>query len=183
MIFFNYCQRNFGCPNIFCSWRKCQTCKRVFPETFFNAHWAPSIKNAEDSSSESRSAESSEITRNNRTALNLSPSKPARSLQKKIWRRLRERLSRAVRRLDEDSLEIHSPAVESIQPGFQVLSNGHELIQRTRFNGFKFNRRRPLMHWTFEIHGYYMWWCCRVEWFGRVWIVWGRWKECFLTNA
>ena len=31
--------------------------------------WAPSIKNAEDSSSESRSAESSEITRNNRTAL------------------------------------------------------------------------------------------------------------------
>ena len=37
-------------------------------------HWAPSIKNAEDSSSESRSAESSEITRNNRTALNLSPS-------------------------------------------------------------------------------------------------------------
>ena len=77
-------------------------------------HWAPSIKNAEDSSSESRSAESFEITRNNRTALNLSPSKPARSLQKKIWRRLRERLSRAARRLDEDSLEIHSPAVESI---------------------------------------------------------------------
>ena len=34
--------------------------------------------------------------------------------------------------------------VESIQPGFQVLSNGHESIQRTRFNGFKFNRRRPL---------------------------------------
>ena len=32
------------------------------------------LKNAEDSSSESRSAESSEITRNNRTALNLSPS-------------------------------------------------------------------------------------------------------------
>ena len=28
--------------------------------------------------------------------------------------------------------------VESIQPGFQVLSNGHESIQRTRFNGFKF---------------------------------------------
>ena len=80
-----------------------------------NAHqWAPSIKNAEDSSSESRSAESSEITRNNRTALNLSPSKLAQSLQKKIWRRLRERLSRAARRLDEDSLEIHSPAVESI---------------------------------------------------------------------
>ena len=70
--------------------------------------WAPSIKNAEDSSSESRSAESSEITRNNRTALNLSPSKPARSSQKKIWRRLRERLSRAARRLDEDSLEIHT---------------------------------------------------------------------------
>ena len=63
---------------------------------------------------------------------------------KKIWRRLRERLSRAARRHDEDSLEIHSPAVESIQPGFQVLLNGHESIQRTRFNGFKFNRRRPL---------------------------------------
>ena len=47
------------------------------------SYWAPSIKNAEDSSSESRSAESSKITRNNRTALNLSPSKPARSLQKK----------------------------------------------------------------------------------------------------
>ena len=46
--------------------------------------WAPSIKNAEDSSSESRSAESSEITQNNRTALNLSPSKPTRSLQKKM---------------------------------------------------------------------------------------------------
>ena len=82
--------------------------------TFEMAHWAPSIKNAEDSSSESCSAESSEITRNNRTALNLSPSKPARSLQKKIWRRLRERLSCAAWRLDEDSLEIHSPAVESI---------------------------------------------------------------------
>ena len=36
-------------------------------------HWAPSIKNAEDSSSESRSAESSEMTRNDRTALNRSP--------------------------------------------------------------------------------------------------------------
>ena len=37
MIFFN-CQRNFGCPNIFWSWRKCQTsCKRAFPETVFNA--------------------------------------------------------------------------------------------------------------------------------------------------
>ena len=69
---------------------------------------------AENSSRESRSAESSEITRNDRTALNLSPSKPARSSQKKIWRRLRERLLRAARRLDEDSLEIHSPAVESI---------------------------------------------------------------------
>ena len=34
--------------------------------------------------------------------------------------------------------------VESIQPGFQVLSNGHESIQRTRFNGFKFNRRRQV---------------------------------------
>ena len=34
--------------------------------------------------------------------------------KKKIWRRLRERLSRAARRLEEDSLEIHSPAVESI---------------------------------------------------------------------
>ena len=34
--------------------------------------------------------------------------------KKKIWRRLRERLSRAARRRDEDSLEIHSPAVESI---------------------------------------------------------------------
>ena len=38
------------------------------------AQWAPSIKNAEDSLSESRSAESPEITWNNRTALNLSPS-------------------------------------------------------------------------------------------------------------
>ena len=53
--------------------------------TFEMAHWVPSIKNAEDSSSESCSAESSEITRNNRTALNLSPSKPARSLQKKKY--------------------------------------------------------------------------------------------------
>ena len=34
--------------------------------------------------------------------------------------------------------------VESFQLGFQVLSNGHELIQRTRFNGFKFNRRHPV---------------------------------------
>ena len=40
--------------------------------------------------------------------------RPGPSFQKKIWRRLRERLSRAARRLDEDSLEIHSPAVESI---------------------------------------------------------------------
>ena len=76
--------------------------------------------------------------------------KPARSVQKKIWRRLRERLSRAAQRHDEDSLEIHSRPlnrfihIESIQPGFQVLSNGHESIQRTRFNGFKFNRRRPV---------------------------------------
>ena len=46
--------------------------------------------------------------------MNPAPSKPARSLQKKIWRRLRERLSRAARRLDEDSLKIHSPAVESV---------------------------------------------------------------------
>ena len=39
MIFFNY-QINFGCPNIFCLWRRCQTsCKRVFPEAVFNAHW------------------------------------------------------------------------------------------------------------------------------------------------
>ena len=36
--------------------------------------------------------------------------------------------------------------VESFQPGFQVLSNGHESIQRTRFNGFKFNRRHPLSY-------------------------------------
>ena len=36
---------------------------------------------------------------------------------------------------------------ESFQPGFQVLSNGHKSIQRgTRFNGFKFNRRRPLCY-------------------------------------
>ena len=33
--------------------------------------------------------------------------------------------------------------VESIQPGFQVLSNGHA-IQRTRFNWFQLNRRRPV---------------------------------------
>ena len=76
--------------------------------------WAPSIKNAEDSSSESRSAESSEFKRNNRTAMNLSPSYRPGPSKKKIWRRLRERLSRAARRHDEDSLEIHSPAVESI---------------------------------------------------------------------
>ena len=70
MIFFN-CQRNFGCPNIFCSWRKCQTsCKR------------------------------------------------------------------------------HS-------------------------------QRRSSMHETFEIHGYYMWWYCSGEWFGRVWKVWGWWEEYF----
>ena len=35
--------------------------------------------------------------------------------------------------------------VESCQPGFQVLSNGHESIQRTRSNGFKFQWRHPLM--------------------------------------
>ena len=46
----------------------------VAPDSWFQYHWPPSIKNAEDSSSESRSAESSEITLNNRTALNLSPS-------------------------------------------------------------------------------------------------------------
>ena len=42
-------------------------------------------------------------------------------------------------------IENNSTHVESFQPGFQVLSNGHESIQRTRFNGFKFNRRRPLV--------------------------------------
>ena len=113
--------------------------------------WAPSIKNAEDSSSESRSAESSEITQNNRTALNLSPSKPARSSQKKKYGDAFENDFRA--RLGV-MMKIHSrfiarplnrfTHVESIQPGFQVLSNGHESIQRTRFNGFKFNRRRPV---------------------------------------
>ena len=112
--------------------------------------WAPSIKNAEDSLRESRSAESSEITRNNRTALNLSPSKPARSLQKKygdafendfrarlgVLKKIHSRfIARPLNRFTH---------VESIQPGFQVLSNGHESIQRTRFNGFKFNRRRPV---------------------------------------
>ena len=40
--------------------------------------------------------------------------------------------------------------VESIQPGFQVLSNGHESIQHTRFNGFKFNRTHPVV----EFHDY-----------------------------
>ena len=34
--------------------------------------------------------------------------------------------------------------VEPIQPGFKVLSNSHESIQGTGFNGFKFNRRRPV---------------------------------------
>ena len=34
--------------------------------------------------------------------------------------------------------------VESFQPGLEVSSNGHESIQRTRFNGFKLNRRRPV---------------------------------------
>ena len=113
-------------------------------------HWAPSIKNAEDSSSESRSAESSENTRNNRTALNPSPSKPARSLQKKYGDAFENDFRARLGLL----MKIHSrfiarplnrfTHVESIQPGFQVLSNGHESIQRTRFNGFKFNRRRPL---------------------------------------
>ena len=115
-----------------------------------HAHWAPSIKNAEDSSSESHSAESSEITRNNRTALNLSPSKPARSLQKKYG----DAFENDFRTRLDVMMKIHSRSiarplnrfthVESIQPGFQVLSNGHESIQRTRFNGCKFNRRRPL---------------------------------------
>ena len=104
--------------------------------------WAPWIKNAEDSSSESRSAESSKITRNNRTALNLSPLKPARSLQKKYGDAFENDFRARLGVLKK----IHSrfTRVESIQPGFQVLSNGHESIQRTRFNGFKFNRRRPL---------------------------------------
>ena len=114
--------------------------------------WAPSIKNAEDSSSESCSAESSEITRNNRMALNLSPSKPARSLQKKYGDAFEIDFRARLGVL----MKIHSrfiarplnrfTHVESIQPGFQVLSNGHESIQRTRFNGFKFNRRRPVVH-------------------------------------
>ena len=34
--------------------------------------------------------------------------------------------------------------VVSLQPGFHVLSNGRESIQRTISNGFKFNQRRPL---------------------------------------
>ena len=41
------------------------------------------------------------------------------------------------------------------------------------------SQRRSSIHWTFEIHGYYMWWYCSVEWFGRVWKVWGRWEEYF----
>ena len=116
-----------------------------------STQWAPSIKNAEDSSSESRSAESSEITRNNRTALNLFPPKPARSLQKKKYG---DAFENGFRTRLGVLMKIHSrfiarplnrfTHVESIQPGFQVLSNGHESIQRTRFNGFKFNRRRPV---------------------------------------
>ena len=89
--------------------------------------------------------------RNNRTALNLSPSKPARSLQKKKYGDAFENDFRAPLGV---LMKIHSrfiarplnrfTHVESIQPGFQVLSNGHEAIQRTRFSGFKFNRRRPV---------------------------------------
>ena len=55
--------------------------KKSFCNTY---QWAPSIKNAEDSSSESRSAKSSEIMQNNRTALNLSLSQSARSEQKNM---------------------------------------------------------------------------------------------------
>ena len=116
------------------------------------SHWAPSIKNAEDSSSESRSAESSEITRNNRTAYESVPVETDPVLTKKKYGDAFENDFRA--RLGV-LMKIHSrfiarplnrfTHVESIQPGFQVLSNGHESIQRTRFNGFKFNRRRPLV--------------------------------------
>ena len=87
---------------------------------------------------------------NYRTALNLSPSKPARSLQKKYGDAFENDFHARLGVM----MEIHSrfiarplnrfTHVESIQPGFQVLSNGHESIERTRFNGFKFNRRRPL---------------------------------------
>ena len=45
------------------------------------------------------------------------------------------------------------------------------------------SQRLPSMHWTFEIHGYSMWWHCSVEWFGRVWKVWGRWEEYFLDKC
>ena len=104
-------------------------------------YWAPSIKNAEDSSSESRSAESSEITRNNRTALNLSPAKPARSLQKKYG----DAFENDFRARLGVMMKIHSrfidrplnrfTHVESIQPGFSSF------IERPRIDStHKFQR-------------------------------------------
>ena len=76
--------------------------------------------------------------------------KPARSVQKKYG----DAFKNDFRARLGVMMKIHSrfiarplnrfTHVESIQPGFQVLSNGHESIQRTRFNGFKFNRRRPV---------------------------------------
>ena len=33
------------------------------------------------------------------------------------------------------------------------------------------------MHWKFEIHGYYLSWYCSIEWFGRVWKVWGIYEK------
>ena len=75
---------------------------------------------------------------------------PART--KKIWRRLREPLSRGSAswwRFTRDSQPGRSidslMHVESFQPVFQVLSNCHKSIQRTRLNGFKLTRRRPLV--------------------------------------
>ena len=38
MIFFN-CQRNFGCPIFFCSWRKCQTSCKRHSERRSSMHW------------------------------------------------------------------------------------------------------------------------------------------------
>ena len=49
--------------------------------------------------------------------------------------------------------------------------------RKCQISSKRHSQSRSSMHWTFEIHGYYLWWYCSVEWFGRVWKVWGRWEE------
>ena len=107
------------------------SCLSLSTWAVFKQKWAPSIKNAEDSSSESRSAESSEITRNNQSALNLSPTW---SVQNKYG----DAFKNDFRAQLGVMMKIHSrfiarplyrfTHVESFQPGFQVLYNGHESI-------------------------------------------------------